>query len=852
MSRYEASNPTAMVVGRVNTERPHSSPGGYLSHSDDLATSPALSLKELERFLDEIRYQPNWRYVADEEADYYDGNQLRQEMAAELEDRGLAPIIVNLIKPTIDLVLGMEARTRRDWIVRADTDDDQETAEALNVRLKDAERVCWADRARSDAYAAQTKVGLGWVEITRETDPFLPRFRCKYVHRREIWWDWRAKDPLLHDARYLVRKQWFDEDQVIATFPDHRELILHAVNGFTEWDYTQAQLDQLLVREWQNERDTSIDDMDWRDTERRRLALYEVWYKVWVRGYVMDLPGKRAIEYDHSNEKHQQIVAMGLVKPRVAVFTKIRLSWWIGPHRIIDVPNPFPFNRFPYVPFFGYREDRTGVPYGLVRSMKSPQDEFNARRRKLMWLLAARRVIADSDAVKNKDHEAVMQEVARPDSYIQLNENRQNKTSDAFRVEDGGRMVDQQFLVMGDAADRLQSSAGIFQEALGKSRTGDQSGVAIANLVEQSTTTLGEINDNYTLSSAQVGEMMLALEKEDLANEENVKVKIQHAGRTSRTVYLNRTTVDDQGFKSRTNDVTRLRGQVVLDDQPSTATFRQQQLKELAAIVKGLPEELQALVIDLVIEATDLPKDAKDEINKRLRKAVGIDEQPDLESMSKEERAAYEQEAAAAEEAAAEQKAVQDAAIAAALRKDNAEAERAEKQAFKAESDAERANQEALLEADARVSEATRKDRELDMKERELASETSFRASERDRADSDADRERQAGAESETQSKAATEAAAIDKAQDAAIAKLEKELIRITAEHKAMQAMQSKAASAPAPKAEPVPAPPAAPQNITIQVDATSGPVTKRVSVERDKAGRLVGATVREEEAVTQ
>jgi hypothetical protein len=450
-------------ISRSNTERPNST-GGSLAHSTDLAEAPGMSLAELERFLDEIRYQPNWRYVADEEADYYDGNQLTQAMSAELEDRGLAPLIVNLIKPTVDLVLGLEAKTRRDWVVKPEGNDDIELAEALSVKLKENEKLCRADRACSDAYAAQVKVGMGWVEMTRELDPFLPNYRCKYVHRREIWWDWRSKDPLLADARYLVRKQWFDKDQVIATFPEHRDLINHAVNGFTEWDYTQQQLDQLLVREWQNERDTSIDDMDWRDTARNRLALYECWYRVWHRGYVMDLPNNVVMEYEHDNPRHKQAVASGAVQPRVAVFSKIRLSWWIGPHRIVDVPNPFPFNRFPYVPFFGFREDRTGVPYGMVRTMKSPQDEFNARRRKMMWYLAAKRVITDSDAVKNNDHEAVMQEIGRPDAYVELNENRTNPSPDAFRVEDGGQMAKDQFLVMTDAADRLQSSAGVFQE----------------------------------------------------------------------------------------------------------------------------------------------------------------------------------------------------------------------------------------------------------------------------------------------------------------------------------------------------------------------------------------------------
>jgi hypothetical protein len=617
-------------------------------------------------------------------------------MSAELEDRGLAPLIVNLVKPTVDLILGMEAKTRRDWVVTGETSKDSELAEALSVKLKEAEKLSRADRACSDAYAHQVKVGMGWVEVTRELDPFLPPYRVKAVHRREIWWDWRAKDPLLQDARYLLRKQWYDKDQVIAVFPEHKDLIRHAVQGFTEWDYTQQQLDQLLVREWQNERDTSIDDLDWRDTERERLAIYECWYKVWHRGYVMDLPNGVVLEYDDTNPRHREVLASGQVRPRVAVFTKVRLSWWIGPHRIIDVPNPFPFNGFPYIPFFGFREDRTGVPYGMVRAMKSPQDEFNARRRKMMWYLAAKRVITDSDAVKNKDHEAVMQEVGRPDAYIELNENRLNKSENAFRVEDGGNMARDQFLVMNDAADRLQSSAGVFQEQLGKGKPG-QSGIAVANLVEQGTTTLGEINDNYQFSRQRVGEHLMHLVKEDLTDADDVEVRVQHPGKSPTTVYINRITEDAQGRRTKQNDISRLRAKVGLAEVPSTPTFRQQQLQQLSEVVSSLPPELQALVIDMVVEATDLPMDMKKEVSTRLRKASGV-EHPNPEEMDEQERQAYEQEMQQKAEDAERVKRMQEAEV------------------LKTEEEARKVGAEAdaipiKIEADAMA-----KDRDLDMK----------------------------------------------------------------------------------------------------------------------------------------
>jgi len=502
---------------------------GTLSTATDYAEYPGLSLRDLEIFLEDVRYQPNWRLHAEREADYYDGNQLEADVLAEMEERGMAPLITNLIRPTIDVVLGMEAKTRQDWKVVPDKDgskEDELVASALNVKLHEAERVSRADRAVSDAYAEEVKVGMSWVEVSRESDPFKPRYRVKKTHRREIWWDWRSVDPDLSDCRYLFRRKWYDKDQLVAMFPKQMELIRHAAGGWPSFEPSRV-TETGLYRDWEIERDSSIEDLEWRDSERERLALYEVWYRVWIRGPVLRLPTGRVTEYDPKDQRHIQAVGLGMIKPEVAVFNKMRLSWWIGPHRVHDMPSPYKHNNYPYIPFWGFREDRTGIPYGLIRSMKSPQDEVNARRQKMMWLLSAKRVITDDDAVMGKRHDDVREEIARPDAYIILNPKRANISSDAFRVESDFQLSQQQFLVMQENKQSIQDAGGV-QAALmgteGRTRSGQpglgkqHSGIALDKLIEQSTTTLAEINDNYRFSRRLVGNALLNLVKEDLEN----------------------------------------------------------------------------------------------------------------------------------------------------------------------------------------------------------------------------------------------------------------------------------------------------------------------------------------------
>ncbi|CAB4154983.1 hypothetical protein UFOVP653_53 [uncultured Caudovirales phage] len=592
---------------------------------DDLENS-ALPRAQVEMFLREIKHQPHWRREADRAADFYDGNQLSPEDVEALKDRGQPPLITNIIKPTIDTVLGMEAKSRSDWRVRPEDDDECEDdlAEALSVKLKHAEIESRADRAVSDAYSGQIKAGLGWVEVAREHDPFKCPYRVRYVHRREIFWDWRAEQPDLSDARYLIRRRWLELEHAIALMPQYASLFRMTTGGWAGFDPLLEQ-DSRLVQSWEIERDTRIAAVDWRDIQRMRICLYEIWYRKWVRGYVMTLPNGTTMEADFNNPRHNEAIVSGIATIKQATFQKVRLAWYTGPHFLYDVPSPYKHNQFPYVPFFGHREDLTNVPYGLIRSMISPQQEINARKSKMLWSLNSRRVVADSDAVL--DHGRTMQEVARPDAYVILNANR--KPNSQFRVEPGADLATQQFTVMQEAKQEIAEASGIHKSMQGQ-QSGASSGLAINSLIEQGLNTLAEINDNFRYARRLVGEMLFELVKQNLMQGPS-KVTIGE-GKQKKVIPLNVQAQDPQtGQVVTINDVAKVKAKVVLDDVPSTPTYRMQQLQMLTEVTKSLPPHLQGFVVDFMIEATDLPK--RHELADRLRAAVGIQD-PDQQAQA--------------------------------------------------------------------------------------------------------------------------------------------------------------------------------------------------------------------------
>lgn len=610
----------------MNMLQPTLAEGGPELTAEEAANDPrtqadlGMSLERFTKICNEIELQPAWRQQADRECDYFDGNQLDSEVLRRQQRIGMPPAIEPLIGPTIEAVLGLEAKARTDWRVRPDAEEaGDDVAEALNYKLNQAERQSGADRACSEAYASQVKVGIGWVEVAREKDPFKFKYRCRHVHRNEIWWDFLSNHTDLTDARYLVRRRWVDVRQAKLLFPSAADLIDHCGGGWVGKDPgmlttdggATTDLGMALTRE----RGWTVEEQQWRDVHEQRVCLFEVWYREWQRVVVIRSPDGRVVEFDESKEEHLYAITTGVAKVQEAIVSKMRLAWWMGPHRLHDGPTPHPHQNFPYVPFWGKREDRTGVPYGVIRGMMYLQDEVNARISKMQWGLASVRTIRTVGAVAGKDAQ-FREEIARPDADIKLNAEAM-KEGGVFKVERDFELNAQQAQRLTDAREGIKRSGGIYDSFMGQA--GDaKSGVQTSMLVEQSSQTLAHINDNFRWARMAVGDLLMSLIVEDIGNEpQEVKIK-GGAMKEDRSVLLNVPQLDvDTGLKYLDNDVSRTKLKVTLDDVPSSPSFRAQQLQAMSETFKSMPPEYQQLALPHLLMLMDVPN--RDDIIKAVR-----------------------------------------------------------------------------------------------------------------------------------------------------------------------------------------------------------------------------------------
>nr|WP_033808843.1 hypothetical protein [Escherichia coli] len=613
-----------------------------MATKNDNGATPRFSQRQLQALCSDIDSQPKWRDAANKACAYYDGDQLPLEVLQVLKDRGQPMTIHNLIAPTVDGVLGMEAKTRTDLLVISDDPDDEteKLAEAINAEFADACRLGNMNKARSDAYAEQIKVGLSWVEVRRNSDPFGPEFKVSTVSRNEVFWDWLSREADLSDCRWLMRRRWMDTDEAKATFPGMAQVIDYAIDdwrGFVDTTVTEGQPSPLMSA-WEEYQSWDRQQNEWLQRERRRVLLQVVYYRTFDRLPVMALSSGRVVAFDKNNLMHAVAVASGRVQVRVGRVSRIREAWFVGPHFIVDRPCSAPQGMFPLVPFWGYRKDKTGEPYGLISRAIPAQDEVNFRRIKLTWLLQAKRVIMDEDATQLSDNE-LMEQIERPDGIIKLNPARKNQKSvaDVFRVEQDFQVASQQFQVMQESEKLIQDTMGVYSAFLGQDSNAS-SGVAISNLVEQGATTLAEINDNYQFACQQVGRLLLAYLLDDLKKRRNHAVVINRDDRQRRqTIVLN--AEGDNG--ELTNDISRLNTHIALAPVQQTPAFKAQLAQRMSEVIQGLPPQVQAVVLDLWVNLLDVPQ--KQEFVERIRAALGTPKSPDEMTPEEQEAAAQQQ-----------------------------------------------------------------------------------------------------------------------------------------------------------------------------------------------------------------
>ena len=588
-------------------------------------------------FIQQVVDEPEWRSEAKLNAAFFDGLQHSTEALRKMREAGIKPATINKIQSTLKNIMGRERTMRTNPIVVPEDDDSTEGAEALSAEIQRAWRLMDANRNISDAFATALKTGVGWVGALKTDDPFKSDYPwlSPYVRWQEMWWDMQAIDPLYRDGRYMIRSRWETVEKIKAWWPQLSRALNRTMNAprlspetiLDAWGTGIPQGQRMDIEIYE-----SLEEREWINQDSKKLRLFEVWYKVPRRVKALrHHESGRTVLYKPKNPAHQFAVATGQAEILAGPTDFMRMAWYAGAIRLSDTPTPFAHNHFPYVPVLCGREDDSGVPYGLVRPMRSPQELLNDRNARLHYDLLAHKMKIRKGAVK--DIEAARQEWAKTDAVLVIEDDVPGALGDIVQTDDGRETNPVHLAMARQYAEDIDSVVGVHAEFRGEGAGANQSGRAAGILAQASEQVLGEPFDNYAAARKHLALMHLANITGRMANRDNVPVNVpRRADRGSRTVMLNGT--GEQG--ERTNDLWNLRVEVALSETPATPTFREAQYDILVEFFKSSPPEVQMQMLDYVVEASNLPNKA--ELADRLRTKFGIGLPKDPEQAAEVQR----------------------------------------------------------------------------------------------------------------------------------------------------------------------------------------------------------------------
>jgi hypothetical protein len=574
----------------------------------------------LSYYRQELDRQAENRHQQAVDEDYYDHIQWTEEEAAALKERGQAPIAYNVIFQSINWILGSEKRGRTDFKILPRGKEDAKPAEVKTKFLKYLSDVNRTPFHRSRAFEDQVKVGIGWLETAVQDEDDGEPIYDRYESWRNMLWDSASTELDGSDMRYIFRTKWVDVDIAKEYFPERAAFIEQAATSVT-----------LLGASSMTDGDDAMDyaeaDRDSNSTsgqsginlhQRKRVRVIEAWYRTPMK--VKRLRGGNfgGQVLDENDPRHAEEVATG----RAAIISKtmmvVRCALFTGTGLLYEGASPYRHNKFPFIPLWGYRRGRDGLPFGVIRGLRDIQDNINKRASKALHILSTNKVIMDEDALpEGMTLDEFADEIARPDAIIVK---RQGKNID---INVDRELAPAHLEQMSRDINMIQQTSGVTDELLGRT-TNAVSGVAIERRQEQGSLATSKLFDNLRLAVQMQGEIQLSLIEQFVTEQKQFRVTNERG--TPEFIQMN------DGLPE--NDITRTKADFVVSEADHRATMRQAATEQFTEMLTKMPPQVAMVMLDLVVDGMDIPN--REEMVKRIR-AVNGQRDPDATEMTPEE-----------------------------------------------------------------------------------------------------------------------------------------------------------------------------------------------------------------------
>ena len=531
------------------------------------------TVERLDRMVREAINHPvneRWRQRAEVAFKYEEGDQLDAMILAALAERKQPPVIENMIRPQRKVFMKnyMKMRLKAAFMGRNAGMDDAH-AFMLNDLNRSVDQENNFLREEGQAVKDAFIGGLGWIERQHEIGrDGWPRIAARREDPFVMWRDPFGRRLDLSDSRYLIRSKWVDLDEAIAAMPDKRQELVNCISSGS----SPVARHGLLDPSWDQ-----ANEFGFIDAQRKRLRLFEVWYRRREQRQATITPEGVRVTLDFLGERQakQAIERAGLVAESV-IIDQMWVGLYCGMTLLHHDRSPYINNQFPFTMYF-WNLKKDGSAIGWVsEDMMSLQDALNKRQSKALHLLNNRQLIIADNATEMND-EQLATAIASPDGIFRITSGR--NVSDVISLVSNTELGQSQLAMYNQSKQAFTDTGGRSEVSEGQAPGDVRSDRGLARLEANAAGMDAEVFENIKLSR-KMGLLVQTAMIQQFYTEQMV-------------FQVTENEEDVRVFQLTKDDFTAIRKynvNLAIIEEPDYTTSRQQQID---AIFQTLPQVLQ-------------------------------------------------------------------------------------------------------------------------------------------------------------------------------------------------------------------------------------------------------------------
>ena len=558
-------------------------------------------------FREAVDHSQKWQDEAREDFDFVNGKQWTPSERKKFEESGRPALVINRIKPLINLLSGYQRLNRYDVEFYARTPDDTEIAAVRKGITKYIFDRCDYSTEESAVFLDAVIGGLGWFFVGYKYDDSGEDGEA-YVSREDpfgIYIDPESHKADFSDAKYIFRAKWVDKEELKTTYPEHSAEIDAA---YSVYDAAESEVAPYS------------DELIWYKRELQKVRLVECWYKIWQKKIFYILADGTEIE-EITPEIFLSGMIIGSKEIKIPV---VKVCVFFDTVLLEEMDSPYQHGEFPLVPltcyYYGVGGDE--IPAGFVRDLKDPQREINKRRIQQLHILNT-----------TGNGGGWIEEDAMDEKQFAEFEKKGNIPGHFQRIKpmslSQGKIMERQIgqypagiaQAEAQATNDLKAISGINEALMGTDIPSSASGRAIQLKQKQAITHVAMIFDKLRAAKKKIANLLWGKRNNaGIIPEFYTEEKIYRVEGVNgqQFIRVNQQVIEQDpiaGTVVKTlNDLSQGEFDIVIADVEASTTQRQAQMYSLLDAVArlGVPGDL---VFDIILDLSDIPN--KEEIKQR-------------------------------------------------------------------------------------------------------------------------------------------------------------------------------------------------------------------------------------------